>query len=144
MLWSCVKARQDDGGPVLRSRMRRSDIGRPVIDDRPALLKWTCHGAPERCLWIGSNPMPVCARCTGIYLGSVAGIPLGITMWVLGSGPLLVTVIFAGGAMPLAVDGYTQFTGWRRSNNFLRLATGLLAGIGGGAGAVFLALSIFC
>ena len=34
--------------------------------------------------------------------------------------------------LPALIDGYTQFRGWRVSNNYLRLGTGLMAGVGAG------------
>jgi len=32
-----------------------------------------CHQLPERSFHLGAALLPVCARCTGIYLGAVAG-----------------------------------------------------------------------
>ncbi|MFP5246474.1 MAG: DUF2085 domain-containing protein, partial [Thermoanaerobaculia bacterium] len=36
------------------------------------LFRMTCHGIAERCFELFGTPMPICARCTGIYLGMFA------------------------------------------------------------------------
>jgi uncharacterized membrane protein len=35
-----------------------------------------CHQIPDRSLTLGGHPFAVCARCTGLYLGGVAGLAL--------------------------------------------------------------------
>ena len=37
------------------------------------LFRLICHGIPSRCLLLFGVPMPICARCTAIYLGLIAG-----------------------------------------------------------------------
>jgi uncharacterized membrane protein len=39
-----------------------------------------CHQRPDRCFRIGGVPMPVCARCTGLYSGAAAAAPLGFLL----------------------------------------------------------------
>jgi uncharacterized membrane protein len=39
---------------------------------------FVCHQRPGRSFWIGGAPMPVCARCTGLYLAAAAGAALAI------------------------------------------------------------------
>lgn len=91
------------------------------------LFRIMCHGKPERCLELFDVPMPLCARCVGIYAGMLAGLLL---FWAV---PLLREKVMRGiafaAAAPLAIDGLTQLTGLRESTNPLRIATGLIAGL---------------
>jgi uncharacterized membrane protein len=38
-----------------------------------------CHQRPERSFWIAGAPMPVCARCTGLYASAAFGSVLALT-----------------------------------------------------------------
>ena len=33
-----------------------------------------CHQITERCLDLGAGPLPICARCAGLYAGGFAGL----------------------------------------------------------------------
>jgi len=33
-----------------------------------------CHQIPDRCLDLGAGPLPVCARCAGLYAGGLGGL----------------------------------------------------------------------
>jgi uncharacterized membrane protein len=37
-----------------------------------------CHQRPERSFWIAGAPMPVCARCTGLYASAALGSVLAL------------------------------------------------------------------
>jgi uncharacterized membrane protein len=37
-----------------------------------------CHQRPERSFWIAGAPMPVCARCTGLYASAAFGSVLAL------------------------------------------------------------------
>lgn len=91
------------------------------------LFRLMCHGKVERCLELFDTPMPICARCVGIYAGLLLGI---VTFWAV---PLLREKVMRGVAiaatMPLALDGFTQLAGLRESTNELRIATGVIAGL---------------
>jgi uncharacterized membrane protein len=91
------------------------------------LFRLMCHGMPQRCLELFGVPMPLCARCVGIYAGMLGGI---VAFWAV---PLLRERVMRGFALaavaPLALDGLTQLTGLRESTNPLRLATGAIAGL---------------
>lgn len=87
-----------------------------------------CHQLPERNLWIGGRYLPVCARCTGAYLGFYIGYLLLPMRRKEASGPpnLWITLFMVA---PMMVDAGTQFIGFRTSTNELRLVTGLLFGV---------------
>jgi uncharacterized membrane protein len=91
------------------------------------LFRLMCHGKVERCLELFDVPMPICARCVGIYAGMLIGI---LAFWAI---PLLRERVMRGvaiaAATPLAIDGLTQLTGLRESTNELRIATGVIAGL---------------
>ena len=83
-----------------------------------------CHQIPKRSFFWRGKQFPVCARCTGIHLGYIS-FPLflfsivGFTIWW---SVLLV--------IPTVIDGLTQAYYNRESNNFLRMTSGVGAGIG--------------
>jgi uncharacterized membrane protein len=98
-----------------------------------ASMKWRlafrmmCHGLERRCLELFDVPMPICARCVGIYLGMLAGVALFVIVPFLRERMMRNMSIAA--VVPLAIDGLTQLAGWRESTNSLRMATGLIAGL---------------
>ena len=85
-----------------------------------------CHGIPARCLELWSVPMPICARCTAIYVGLIAGIVLFLVLPRLRARVARRVLAFA--AVPMFIDGITQLAMLRESTNLLRIETGLLAG----------------
>jgi uncharacterized membrane protein len=90
------------------------------------LFRLMCHGKIERSLELFGAPMPICARCVGIYAGMLLGI------LAFGAIPLLrervMRVVAFVAVTPLAIDGLTQLSGIRESTNELRIATGIVAG----------------
>jgi len=83
-----------------------------------------CHRKPERSFFFRGKQFPLCARCTGIYIGYISVLFFAImrtSLPALWSAALL---------LPALVDGSTQACGWRESNNALRLITGVLFGVG--------------
>jgi len=86
-----------------------------------------CHGIRERCLELFGVPMPICARCVGIYAGLLAGIMLFLLLPVLRERTMRIVAFLA--VTPLAIDGLTQLAGLRESTNPLRLSTGIVAGL---------------
>ena len=69
--------------------------------------------------------MPICARCVGIYIGLLAAMAIAF-LWRTGAWRIPRLAMFIAAA-PLAIDGLTQATGLRESNNLLRIGSGLLA-----------------
>lgn len=89
----------------------------------------TCHQKPERTLWIGGYYLPVCARCTGAYLGFLLGyflIPFLRSEKAGGPPNLYMSLILT---LPLWIDSIGQTFGFWNSVNDVRLITGLLFGI---------------
>ncbi|HEX8986222.1 MAG TPA: DUF2085 domain-containing protein [Bryobacteraceae bacterium] len=44
----------------------------PVAPAIRLAFSMVCHQSPARCLWWWGAPMPVCARCLGVYMGLFA------------------------------------------------------------------------
>ena len=86
-----------------------------------------CHGIPHRCFTLFAVPMPICARCTGIYVGMFAGLAAFFAMPFVSERWLRISAFTTAGV--LAIDGLTQLVRLRESTNELRLATGLAAGL---------------
>jgi uncharacterized membrane protein len=105
-----------------------------------ASMKWRlafrvmCHGIERRCFTLFDVPMPICARCVGVYGGLLFGVAL---FWIV---PFLrervMRSVAIAAVIPLAIDGLTQLARLRESNNSLRLATGLMAGMAFGLWAL--------
>ena len=95
-------------------------------------FRFMCHGIPARCLTFFGVPMPICARCAGVYVGLLAGVLTTALLFTsramswLRERTIRPFVLFA--MVPMAIDGVTQLTGLRESTNPLRIATGLIAG----------------
>jgi len=99
-----------------------------------------CHRIDLRSFHLGVRQMPLCARCTGIYLGALFSM---IALAVMGRGrtgglpttPILIVLIGFIGAM--GVDGLNSYAGFFRGrvpqlytpSNEMRLITGTLCGI---------------
>jgi len=84
----------------------------------------TCHRIPERSFFYKGQQFPVCARCTGIYLGFLV-LPF-LLFNVLQLGYVLCIVI----ASPCLLDGFIQSQTRYKSNNTIRFVLGVLAGFG--------------
>lgn len=80
-----------------------------------------CHQQDGRSFHFGIRKYPVCARCTGIYVGQLIGIVLYFTYV-----PSLYLCLAI--AIPMIVDGFTQLRTSYESTNNRRLITGLLFG----------------
>lgn len=98
-----------------------------------------CHQIPGRTFHIDGVPLPLCARCTGIYLGFLAGL-LGMLalrrQYAIDLPPtwILATLVMFIGVM--AFDGINSFLEFvpgipqlYASQNWLRLVTGTLHGL---------------
>lgn len=92
----------------------------------------SCHRKAERSFFWRGRQFPVCARCTGIYIGYLFFPFFNFDLLYISSGLSFVLMV------PTIVDGLTQAYMNRESTNFIRLTTGIL----GGAGAMSLIVNI--
>ena len=83
-----------------------------------------CHQMYERSFTFRGYQFPVCARCTGIFVGYLIGIFLAI-MKIKMNLKICVLLILI-----MALDGFLQLFKVKASTNIRRLITGILAGIG--------------
>lgn len=81
-----------------------------------------CHHMPERSFHFKGKQFPLCARCTGIFLGYLT-IPIFHMELIKPS--IILIILFS---LPLIIDSFTQVMGFRESNNILRVISGFLFG----------------
>lgn len=81
-------------------------------------LFFGCHQNKGRTFHISKTPLPLCARCTGIFIG----IFLSVFLFISEINFLYIYLL----VIPLIVDGLLQRFTRYESNNYTRLITGLL------------------
>ena len=89
-------------------------------------INFGCHQIPDRCFCVRGKPMPFCSRCLGCSIGHI----LSFVLFLFGYLPsFLVAVILI---IPLGIDWSIQRFLGIVSNNYRRLITGILGGLGVG------------
>lgn len=97
-----------------------------------------CHRIDLRSYHIGDRPLPLCARCTGMYLGAIVGLLYQslIGKRCSGTPPWRVIIVFAILALAFVVDGvnsyltlFPRFPHLYNPQNTLRLITGTGMGL---------------
>jgi uncharacterized membrane protein len=99
-------------GPILIFESNKTKVGLAF-----------CHRRKDRSIKMSRYTFPLCARCTGLWLGFAMGL-LSRFAGLQAPPAFAVTLM-----LPLIIDGLTQLVGHRESNNQLRLLTGVLFGI---------------
>lgn len=96
-----------------------------------------CHRISTRSFFLGERQLPLCARCTGMYLGILVG--LGYN-WSFGKRgglpPIKLALVFGVFAAAFAFDGANSYlylfphgSGLYQPTNYLRLITGTGMGL---------------
>lgn len=90
-------------------------------------LVGSCHRMPSRSIWIAAVPMGLCARCSGVYLGAVLLLLVGLRA---GDRTMLPPRVAIACVLSLLADGMLQHLLLYDSGNGWRLFTGFLYGAG--------------
>lgn len=104
------------------------------------IYKWLpivfgCHCRDDRSFHYKNQKFPICARCTGEFIG----ICLGIGGWFLIQCPIVLYILML---IPLIIDGVIQMVTSYESHNIRRLWTGLLFGYG--FVSIFMITNVWC
>jgi uncharacterized membrane protein len=102
-----------------------------------------CHRIPSHSFFFAGRPLPLCARCTGTFLGALTAL-FGQAVLLRRRGtrfpPPLITVALVGFIFVMGVDGLNSYVDLMRGaplfyepRNELRLVTGALNGLALGA-----------
>lgn len=83
-----------------------------------------CHRIPERSFFWKGQKFPICARCTGIHLGYLSFPLFLFSFFTLN---LWITILMI---LPTYLDGLIQAFFNKESNNYRRVITGFIAGVG--------------
>ena len=92
----------------------------------------SCHQIYDRSFTFRGYQFPVCARCTGIFIGHVIAIFLCLMKVRINSKICTVLILI------MACDGFLQLFKIKESTNIRRVITGMLAG----AGCIFMFVNI--
>ncbi len=87
-----------------------------------------CHQDPARSFWLAGVPLPVCARCFGIYLGAFLGLgAFGLMRGTTTRRPFPRSWLILGIA-PLFADGTFNALRLFTTPEYLRASIGIVAG----------------
>jgi uncharacterized membrane protein len=104
-----------------------------------------CHQRPERSFFVDGHQLPVCARCTGLYLSGAIGL---VGWWGMKLGrkwrpkeidPRMAVRLLVVAAIPTAISLVSAAFGWWDGSNLTRAI--LAIPLGASAGAMVAAVS---
>jgi len=92
-----------------------------------AVFSTVCHQYDSRSLHIFGYKLAVCARCSGIYLGFLAGV---LSVPILpGKKPGNSARLLLVAALPMLLDIFLSTLGCYESNHLIRMLSGLFFGV---------------
>lgn len=106
-----------------------------------------CHQLPQRSFHLAGAQLPVCARCTGLYLGAAIGVAsLRLWTWIVQRPPAYQRIdggqaarLLLVASLPTCLTLATAAIGWWDPSNAIRFTTALP--LGAVAGAVLAAVA---
>lgn len=116
-----------------------------ILGKADALGYAVCHRISERSFHIIERPMPLCARCSGMYLGALVGLIFqGMLSWRKASGPPWKLVpFFAVLFLAFALDGFNSFLHLMEINLFVYEPDNLYRLITGTGMGLVIAVAVF-
>jgi uncharacterized membrane protein len=115
--------------PALASGRPQSTAGAALVYQAAGRI---CHQRPERSFHMAGVPLPVCARCFGLYASGAAGALLG---WVVAGGSRRRSRdrgLLLAAALPTAVTFALEFAGLAAFSSATRFAAALPLGLAAG------------
>jgi len=111
-----------------------------LLGKADAIAYAVCHRIASHSFFLDDRQFPLCARCTGMYLGVLLGLGYSFRRGRLaGFPPLRLALVFAIFGLGFLVDGANSYANILQSTpllyastNWLRLLTGTLFGLGVG------------
>ena len=109
-----------------------------MLGKADAIAYAVCHRIATRSFAIGDRPLPLCARCTGMYLGALIGLLYQTRLGKRGGLPSRkILVVLAFFLVAFGIDGVNSYLHFFPNapslytpQNWLRLLTGTGLGIG--------------
>jgi uncharacterized membrane protein len=98
-----------------------------------------CHQRPDRSFFVEGHQLPVCARCTGLYVSAAIGLLGWWAMkiarrwqtWTID--PRLAVRLLLIAAVPTGVSLASAAIGWWEGSNLSRALLAIPLGVSGGA-----------
>lgn len=122
-------------------------LASPLVPRRFALVyqfaSGICHQRPERSFHLAGAPLPVCARCFGLYLSGAiaAGGALLLGRRGASAATRTVRIVFAAAAAPTVLTVAAEWLGLASPSNLARALAGLP--LGAAAGWLFVRMLLF-
>lgn len=92
-----------------------------------AAAGFICHQRPERSYWIAGAQLPVCARCTGLYVSAAIGAPIAfVYAGRLSSARARLIALVAG--LPTLITWSIEVAGLAHPSNTVRAVAALPLG----------------